>query len=291
MYDYERNYDSVGYATLILSKALLPCRDPKIDTLVVERGGYVYTLHADVGIPYGRYSRLILAYLTTQAYIRSIDSSIPDKEKRTVPLGRTFNDFLRNIGIATPGRHISGRTRSLARDHLDRVTSLTVTLKPRYACSPTEIDKVLFAISKRIHWDDGDQSKNRYCLLDEDFYREAAGRGVPFDLRIINKLSQPSAFDFYMWATYNVFTQSPYGGTMLTWTSAKHIFGTDYKDDADGRKNFKRRFRQTVNQVAEAWPKLEWTATQKGIYLPSQDPSVTATVPHREQIRRELGGE
>ena len=70
----------VGFLARALVQATLPHSDPKANEFVRRNGHFTLSILAptDVGLPFGRYPRLVLAYLTTEAVRRKS----PDIEAR-----------------------------------------------------------------------------------------------------------------------------------------------------------------------------------------------------------------
>ncbi len=82
----------VGFLARALVQATLPHSDPKANEFVRRNGHFTLSILApkDVGLPYGRYPRLVLAYLTAEAVRRKS----PDIE-----LGSHFSHFCATLGI------------------------------------------------------------------------------------------------------------------------------------------------------------------------------------------------
>ena len=62
----------VGFLARALVQATLPHSDPKSNEFVRRNGHLTLSIMAprNVGLPYGRYPRLVLAYLSTEAVRR-----------------------------------------------------------------------------------------------------------------------------------------------------------------------------------------------------------------------------
>jgi hypothetical protein len=87
----------------ILVLATLPYRDPGESHYVRRNGDLTLTLQAPprIGLPYGRYPRLVLAYLCREA-VRT--------RSREIHLGESLSDFMREVGV-----HASGGPRGTLR--------------------------------------------------------------------------------------------------------------------------------------------------------------------------------
>jgi len=144
-----------------------------------------------VGLPYGTYPRLLLAYLTTEA-VRTKSPGIQ--------LGATPNDLARKLGLST----ISGPRGTADRLHeqLRRLLSMrlywqtSVGLAPRSSGSafvtaggPTWLEPLRRLFPRHASW-------RSHMVLTRDFFEEATRSAVPVDLRAIRRLQRsPLAFD------------------------------------------------------------------------------------------------
>lgn len=92
--DQEDAYSAgeVGFLARALVQATLPHSDPKANEFVRRNGHFTLSILAptDVGLPYGRYPRLVLAYLNTEAVRR---------KSRDVELGPHFSHFCATLGV------------------------------------------------------------------------------------------------------------------------------------------------------------------------------------------------
>ena len=69
-------------------------------------------------------------------------------------------------------------------------------------------------------------------------------------LRIIKKSAL--AIDIYMWSTYKYsYTKEP---TVITWDQLQTQFGSDYADDAQGKRNFRKKFEKELKKVQSVFP-------------------------------------
>lgn len=288
----EKNRAEIGYTTPVLLQALLPYR--KTEEKIITRVNGANTLHLSSpnGMPYGRYVRYIVAYLTTQAYIRAKDlkdGTIKNEEEaRTIPLGNTFNDFLRSIGLDQQNHKVGGQRIRNIREQLQRLGALSIVFEERI----TDRDKLknFRVIEEQEYYYGTDPNQGQlfdpFIKLDKEFFNVVAKNGVPFDLNILKELRKPVAMDFYLWATYNVFTQSKYGGISKSWTQLREMFGINYQDTTQGRKDFKKEFRKALEDIAKHWTTFHYEETGEGIYLPPQAPSITPNDTETEEIKK-----
>ncbi len=175
-----------------------------------------------VGLPYGSYPRLLLAYFTTQA----VRTKSPE-----IQLGATPNDLARKLGLSV----ISGPRGTAPRlqEQLCRLLSMrlewktSLDLAPRSAGTACvtagaawELNPLrrLFAI--RPTW-------RSHVLLGQHFFAEITRSAVPVDLRAIGQLRRsPLAVDLYVWLTYRTsYLKKP---TLVPWQGLQDQIGSDY---------------------------------------------------------------
>ena len=170
----------VGFLARALVQATLPHSDPKTYEFVRRNGHLTLSILApkDVGLPFGRYPRLVLAYLTREAVRRKS----PDIE-----LGSHFSHFCAALGIPpTTGPRGS---MPMLREQLQRLFASTFQCifhdesQGRHAG-----DGFLIAEKRELWWDPrpgkGEAAWGSHVLLSDRFFREATEAPVPLDLRV-----------------------------------------------------------------------------------------------------------
>ena len=119
----------VGYSSRVLVQALFPYKRQDTEKIVLSRGPMTYTISSTAGLPYGRYPRLLLAYLSTQAVKRR---GLPEDEGRRIPLGSSLREFFTLIGM---DHRVRGGTRgsiTLLREQLNRLAHTSITIERRW---------------------------------------------------------------------------------------------------------------------------------------------------------------
>ena len=119
----------VGYTSKLFVQALFPYRKTEGNNRTVETPQGTITILSQRGVPYGKYPRLIMAYIITRAVAnagRLKEGNITHEEALRIPLGHSMSHFLQAIGIT--GRGTGGATGNLKniREQLLRVASLSV---------------------------------------------------------------------------------------------------------------------------------------------------------------------
>jgi len=241
---------ALGYMARAMVQATMPHK--KITEAVHERtnGAYRFTMLASpkVGLPYGSLPRLLLVWIATEA-IRTRD--------RELMLGDSMNQFMTQLGMTTATGGKSGSITRL-KNQTTRLFSCTIQ------CSYTSeveghlaLQNMLIADAANLWWHpkSGDQKSlfGSTVRLSETFYNEIINHPVPIDTRVLQALKRsPLALDIYAWLTYRMsYLAKP---TSIPWESLQAQFGSGIATDAQGRRNFKKRFLGQLKRVRLFYP-------------------------------------
>jgi len=168
-----------GLTSWIFAQATIPHRDPNQKTFTRKNGNLTLSITdvADVGLPYGSTPRLILAWLTTEAYL---------KQSRTIELGHSIKYFMNSIGIhkVSGGKNGSiNRVKSQAQKLFSSSINYKIVNKDGMEFGNSSIAKrtVLF-------WNENSSNSRSVwpseVELTTDFYNEIIARPIPIDLMI-----------------------------------------------------------------------------------------------------------
>src|SRR5690625_2493544 len=121
------NAQDIGYTSKLFVQALFPYRKTDEEKRVIETAQGRIVVYADGGLPYGKYPRLIMAYIITRAVENAgkLKAGKIDLEQAVrIPLGHSMNHFLQAIGVT--GRGTGGATGNLAniREQLLRLAEI-----------------------------------------------------------------------------------------------------------------------------------------------------------------------
>lgn len=263
----------LGFMPRIFVQATLPHSRPKGHEFERVNGRYSLHLTAppSVGLPYGSYPRLVLAYLTTEA-VRTKSSEIQ--------LGATFSDFMCRLGL-TP---VTGKrgTVTRMRDQLHRLFSTTIRW--------TYIDEargrasgrgLVIAGEYRLWWSHRDPAQQPFwrskVVLGSEFSDEITRSAVPVDLRALHLLKRsPLALDIYCWLTYRMsYLRRP---SLIPWDALRTQFGADYCRTRD----FQARFCSHLAQVLVVYPAIRVEARATAILLKPSPTHICRAGPHAE---------
>jgi hypothetical protein len=155
----------VGFLARALVQATLPHSDPKSNEFVRRNGHLTLSILApsNVGLPYGRYPRLVLAYLNTEA-VRH--------KTRHLELDRHFSHFCSALGIAAT----TGPRGSLPmlREQMQRLFSSTFQCIYHNDSEGSHAGEGFLIAEKRALWwdpgrEDGAPATRSYVELSERF--------------------------------------------------------------------------------------------------------------------------
>ena len=201
---------TLGFMSRLLIMVNLPYRDPGKDARVwLRENGKISIIITpaynkkgeNLGIPYGTYPRLILAYIITQA----VKTKSPEHF-----LGKSFRDFIELIGIESGGHQFRNVKKQLERT---LSASFSWTYENAQMRSRTNIQ---VAHQSQLWWDpkspDQESLWESYIKLNTDFFIEITRNAVPFDLRVLSTLkNSPLGLDLYMFISWRSFKIKPEG--------------------------------------------------------------------------------
>ena len=242
--------DKLGFMSRLLLMVNLPYRDPGDDKKVwLRRNGQVSIVVSStydkngisLGIPYGTYPRLILAYLVTQA----VKTQSP-----IIYLGKEFKNFINLIGLEKGGYQFKN-----VRKQLERVLSASFswTYETEEMQSRTNIQ---VSHQSQLWWTPLEHSNvssfwENYIKLNTDFFNEITRYAVPLDLRVLSVLkNSPIGLDLYMFITWRVFKINK--PVLISWQSLQQQLGGQYCD----LKVFSRDCRTHIKRIQALRPDL-----------------------------------
>jgi len=266
----------VRFLARALVQATLPHSDPKANEFARRNGHFTLSIlpPKDVGLPYGRYPRLVLAYLTTEAVRRKS----PDIE-----LGSHFSHFCASLGIP-PTTGPRGSLPQL-RDQLQRSFASTFQClfhdesQGRHAG-----DGFLIAEKRELWWDPrprkGEAAWGSHVVLSDRFCREATEAPVLLDLRVLRALRSPFEIDIFVWLTWRFFRlRKP---VTIPWASLAPQLGCGYANP----RHFKKRFLGYLRSVIDYYPEVRFQPGEQGLQL---EPSATHVAPRRLTMKPRRG--
>ena len=256
-----------GFMARLIMLCSLPRTNPGTQ-LQYKRVNGPYTLIVTAvgqsGLPFGNLSRLLLAWVCTEA-VRT--------QSRELVLGPSFSGFMRKLGI-TP----VGGTRMRLRNQMKRLFNAHIQLAYEDKQVSASVNSPVASRigfwwnerkpSERLEWDSTIE-------LGEKFFNEIIRHPVPLDLNILKALKRSSlGIDFYLWLTYRTFTlKRP---LRLSWRQLYRQFGVDPARAEDKRTTdaFRTDCLRELKKIKMAWPGLIFVMGAGALLLWPSKPAV-----------------
>lgn len=122
----------VGYTSKLFVQALFPYRKAENNERVIKTAQGTISVYSPNGLPYGKYPRLIMAYIITRAVEntgRLKEGKIDEAEARRIPLGHSMSHFLKAIGIELRANGGKRGNVTLLREQLMRLAASAITVQ------------------------------------------------------------------------------------------------------------------------------------------------------------------
>jgi hypothetical protein len=230
----------LGFMSRLLVMVNLPYRDPGKNCKNWHRkNGNVsidvatgYEDGIPIGIPYGAYPRLILAYIITQ---------IVKSKSPMIFFGNTFNHFFTMIKLKN-----GGTTQKRVKEQLKRTlsSSFAWTYNTKKRWSRTNIQ-----VSSQSHlwWDEKEQEDDwsSYVRINLDFFNEVMRNAIPLDLRVLSTLkNSPLGLDLYMFIVWRTFKINE--PVYISWESVHQQLGTQHCEIKEFTRECKKHIRRIL---------------------------------------------
>lgn len=281
------NAQDIGYTSKLFVQALFPYRKTDEEKRVIETAQGRIVVYADGGLPYGKYPRLIMAYIITRAVENAgkLKAGKIDLEQAVrIPLGHSMNHFLQAIGIHGRGTGGKKGTLSIVREQLLRLADARVTVKE---------DDGVRARGKHTQimdeWDlwfdarDPNQGSfiESYIKLTPQFFQHIIEAPIPIDLAVLRQLTKPRSMDIYIWLTVKQFwlSKNNRDSYLFTWDMMAQSFATKELKTAVGRRDFRNEIKKAIHDVQAVWPECGIEADLKGVTVTKTSPSVEKKPP------------
>ncbi|HDT5864693.1 RepA [Aeromonas hydrophila] len=243
-----RSAGATGYIAHFLAQATLPHTDPK--TNFFKRGTGKLTLsiiaNPEYGMPYGGLSRLLLAWMCTEA----VRTDSPE-----LSLGRSQAEFLQKLDLHNDGRYIAR-----VRDQSLRLVHSTISVNS----IDGRVRNILITEEAFVFWNVCNAEQRGWessITLSSDFFKRLISAPVPIRMEALQALKKsPLAMDIYTWLVYRMFclnVAEARGGKRLAqvpWAGLMMQFGSGYADTLQGMRDFKKSFRKRLKEALLFYP-------------------------------------
>ena len=217
----------------------------------------------DRPLPYGSVPRLMMIAITTRAI---------QQKTRTIELGRSMSESLRELGLADTGATHWRRVRHQA----ECLSAMNMTLG--YVTNGQAETLSAKPVKKFEAW--VHRNADQLTLipseveLSADFYEALEGASVPLDVRAVRALSKhPMALDVYTWLAHRLCRVRGPAGDRIPWLKLREQFGQEIGD----QKEFKKQMKLALRKAAMVYPTARLDTWGSGITLLPSPPPVQKT--------------
>ena len=280
----------VGYTSKLFVQALFPYRKTEGNNRTVETPQGTITILSQRGVPYGKYPRLIMAYIITRAVAnagRLKEGKITHEEACRIPLGHSMSHFLQAIGIT--GRGTGGATGNLSkiRDQLLRLASSAITVQSDDGVHARGRNTQILE-DWNLWFDPRDPNQGSFMeselVLTPQFFKHIAEAPIPIDLNILRELNKPRSMDIYIWLTVKQYwlAKNNREAYTFTWDMIAANFATSEITSTTQMRDFRRRTKEAIEEVSKVWPNSGIEANTDGVTVTRTAPSVHQKPPRPE---------
>ena len=264
-----------GFMARLMMLCSLPRSNPGNRTQYKRVNGpytLIMTAVGQTGLPFGNLSRLLLAWVCTEA-VRT--------QSRELILGPSLSGFMRKLGIAPVGC-----ARMRLRNQMKRLFNAHIQLAYEDKQVSASVNSPV-ASRTGFWWNERRPDElglwDSKIELGEKFYQEIICHPVPLDLNILKAMKRSSlGIDFYLWLTYRTFTlRRP---LRLSWARLYRQFGVAPAKVGDKRTvdAFRTDSLRELKKIQTAWPELNYAMAHGVLIL---WPSKSAVLPRAASAR------
>ena len=257
-----------GFMARLIMLCSLPRTDPGDRTQYKRVNGpytLIMTAVGQTGLPFGNLSRLLLAWVCTEA-VRT--------QSRELFLGASLSGFMRRLGMAPGG---GGRTRLC--NQMKRLFNAHIQLAYEDKQVSASVNSPVASCTE-FWWNGrkfgGQGLWDSKIELGEKFFEEIISHPVPLDMNTLTALKRSSlGLDLYLWLVYRTFTlKSP---LRLSWVRLYGQFGVTPTNAGDNRTVdcFRTDCLRELKKIKMAWPDLNCAAAQGVLILLPTMPAIT----------------
>lgn len=280
----------VGYTSKLFVQALFPYRKTEGNNRTVETPQGTITILSQRGVPYGKYPRLIMAYIITRAVAnagRLKEGKITHEEACRIPLGHSMSHFLQAIGIT--GRGTGGATGNLKniREQLLRIAGSFITVQSDDGVHARGRNTQILE-DWNLWFDPRDPNQGSFMeselVLTPQFFKHIAEAPIPIDLNVLRELNKPRSMDIYIWLTVKQYwlAKNNREAYTFTWDIIAANFATSEITSTTQMRDFRRRTKEAIEEVSKVWPNSGIEANTDGVTVTRTAPSVHQKPPRPE---------
>ena len=277
----------VGYTSKLFVQALFPYRKAENNERVVETAQGIISVYSRRGLPYGKYPRLIMAYIITRAVEnagRLKEGKIDEQEARRIPLGHSMNHFLKAIGVL--GRGTGGATGNLKniREQILRIAGSTITVESDDGVHAQGSNTQILD-GWNLWFDHRDPNQGSFMeselVLTEKFFKHIAESPIPIDLNVLRQLTKPRSMDIYIWLTLKQYwlAKNNRDSYTFTWEMMAANFATKTLTTSAQWRDFRTDVKKAIQDILTIWPNAGITADANGVTVTKTTTSIRQRPP------------
>jgi len=233
---------ALGYMGRALVQATMPHRKVGGNEFVRTNGAFTLTMLApsNVGLPYGSIPRLLMAWITTEA--------VRTKQQELI-LGNSLSKFMKQLDLVPTG----GRWGSITRLKEQMKRLFTASISCIYNDQSRASGINMQVTEEYTLWWEPKQPEQStlwesVIILNKRFFDEIITSPIPLDMDALKALKRsPMALDIYCWLTYRMSYLKK--NIEIPWPALQTQFGSNYAQNTQGTRNFKRHFLQELTKV------------------------------------------
>ena len=280
----------VGYTSKLFVQALFPYRNPDSNERRITTAEGTISVYSPNGLPYGKYPRLIMAYIITRAVAnagRLKEGKITHEEARRIPLGHSMSHFLQAIGVTGRGTGGVHGNLSKIRDQLLRLASSAITVQSDDGVHARGRNTQILE-DWNLWFDPRDPNQGSFMeselVLTPQFFKHIAESPIPIDLNVLRELNKPRAMDIYIWLTVKQYwlAKNNREAYTFTWDMIAANFATSEITSTTQMRDFRRRTKEAIEEVSKVWPNSGIEANTDGVTVTRTAPSVQQKPPRPE---------
>lgn len=250
-----------GFMNRYFAQISLPHSKLEVSTFTRKSGNFTLDIISDpkIGLPYGTYPRLLLAWICSEA---------TKTQSTKLELGSNQSEFMRKLDISRQGSTIA-----MLKDQTNRLVNslFRITIEGENSRARKNI---LIADSSFEFWETHNGNWETHLNLNEKFLEDLLAHPVPIDLNVLNAVRKsPLAMDVYTWIAYRTYGVYTSGGRpiKIPWKSLQTQFAANYgqntdqslltvdeiiKKETQALINFRNKFLISLKRIATHYPVL-----------------------------------
>lgn len=261
-----------GFINRYFAQISLPHSKQDLSTFTRKSGNFTLDIISDpkIGLPYGTYPRLLLAWICSEA---------TKTQTTALHLGSNQSEFMRKLDISRQGSTIAMLKEQTTRlvNSLFRVTIEGENSRAR--------KNILIADSSFEFWETHNGGWETHLNLNKKFLEDLLAHPVPIDLNVLHAIRKsPMAMDVYTWVAYRTFGIYTSGGraVKIPWESLQAQFAANFggnldkdiltadeiiRKEAQAKYNFKSKFLGSLDNLAKFYPDLNQIISSDSQFL------------------------